>query len=84
MTSDHLFAALTAYITARHKTFAAWTAGITDDPGRRKQEHGRPAAWFCLPASSEGDARSVERQLLSLGLKGGIGGPSNGHYVYVF
>lgn len=62
----------------------AWTVGITDNPGRRKQEHGRPPRWMAMHADSEATARSVERHLLGLGMKGGMGGPTGGRYVYIF
>ena len=58
--------------------------GLTDDPDRRKGEHGNPADWKVEPIfQSEIEARKwerdklklgYERRKLKLGYKGGPGG----------
>jgi hypothetical protein len=48
--------------------------GLTDDPARRKREHGDPADWSQGHFSSEIQARAWERQLLASGAQGWPGG----------
>lgn len=55
----------------------AWYVGLTDDPARRKQEHGNPSDWQQTTFSSEKDARAWESQYVGkpgyLGDTGGAG-----------
>jgi len=49
--------------------------GLTDDPSRRKGEHGNPSDWSQQYFSSEKEARAWEKRMISLpGYKGGTGG----------
>jgi hypothetical protein len=48
--------------------------GLTDDPARRKAEHGHPADWAQRQFTSEREARNWEQQLLAAGARGGPGG----------
>ena len=61
-----------------------WTIGVTDDPERRYQEHGKPKHWLCWEADTEEQARAVESFLIEKGMKGGTGGPGSAGYVYIF
>jgi len=65
-----------------------WTIGITDDPVRRKAEHDGQGNdtkhWKDWKADTETIARSVEKQFLDKGMKGGTGGGEHPTYVYVF
>ncbi len=64
--------------------YAAWTIGITDDPSRRRAEHGNPASWRSWQAESELTARRVERECRDKGMRGSPGGGSASIYVYIF
>jgi hypothetical protein len=54
----------------------AWYVGLTDDPGRRKAEHGNPPDWQQTTFNfSESQARVWEAQYVGKpGYKGGPGG----------
>lgn len=64
--------------------YGAWTAGITSDPDRRRGEHGNPQYWFVRKASSEAQARAIEKHLLQMGMKGDVGGGFYPTYIYIF
>ena len=64
--------------------YEAWTIGITDDPGRRKAEHGNPVGWRSWQADSGLTARQVERGFRDKGMKGSPGGGTTPTYVYIF
>lgn len=64
--------------------YSAWTIGITDDPGRRKTEHGNPKYWHQWRADTETIARNVEKYFLDKGMKGAPGGGDDLNYVYIF
>jgi len=50
-------------------------AGLTDDPQRRKTEHGNPADFRVVRQfSSEQEARAWEKQMLAQGYAGDTGG----------
>ena len=54
-----------------------WYVGLTDDPERRRTEHGNPADWrqTDTPFNSESEARAWERNYTSQpGYQGGPGG----------
>lgn len=68
----------------RKGDYSIWTIGITDDPDRRKQEHGNPGAWRHWRADTETIARNVEKYFLEKGMKGAPGGGENPNYVYIF
>lgn len=57
--------------------------GLTDDPERRRSEHGNPSDWYQTGRfSSEEQARDWERSYLSQsGYRGGTGG-AGWHYGY--
>jgi hypothetical protein len=57
--------------------------GLTDDPLRRKSEHGDPTDWAQRSFTSESEARNWERQMLAAGYKGGSGG-QGWHYGYTY
>ena len=64
--------------------YSVWTIGVTDDPARRKTEHGNPKCWHHWDANTETDARNVERYFLDLGMKGAPGGLGRADYVFIF
>ena len=66
------------------KDYSIWTIGVTDDPTRRKAEHGSPKYWMQWNADSETAARNVEKYFLGKGMKGGTGGSGKADYVYIF
>ena len=49
-------------------------AGLTDNPTRRKGEHGNPSDWSQRSFTKESEARDWERRMLAAGYKGGPGG----------
>jgi len=58
--------------------------GLTDDPDRRKQEHGNPSDWYQTQRfTSEKAARDWEKQKLDNGYLGDTGG-AGWHYGYTF
>jgi hypothetical protein len=57
--------------------------GLTDDPERRRQEHGNPADWKQLTFDSEAAARLWEETLLNGGYRGGTGG-AGWRYGYTY
>ncbi len=65
-------------------TYSAWTIGVTDDPVRRKGEHGNPQYWHQWDADTETAARNVEKYFLDKGMKGGGGGLGRADFVYIF
>lgn len=64
--------------------YPAWTIGVTDDPARRRREHGNPSMWYQWDADTETVARNVESYFLAKGMEGGGGGPGRADYVYLF
>lgn len=64
--------------------YSVWTIGITDNPDRRKGEHGNPKDWKQWKADTEDIARAVEKHFLDKGMKGGGGGGESPNYVYIF
>ncbi len=64
--------------------YSAWTIGITNDPKRRRTEHGNPSPWYSWKANSESIAREVETYFQDKGMKGGGGGGDKPTYVYIF
>lgn len=70
--------------SAQRKDYSIWTIGITDDPNRRRTEHGNPQYWMEWKADSEEIARSVEKYFLNKGMKGGGGGGDHPNWVYIF
>ena len=63
---------------------SAWTIGVTDDPERRRREHGNPSVWYQWNADSERVARNVEAYFVDKGMKGDTGGGGSADYVYIF
>ena len=49
-------------------------AGLTDDPARRKAEHGNPPDWSQQSFNTEQEARDWEKMMLDRGYQGGTGG----------
>jgi len=58
-------------------------AGLTDNPERRKREHGNPSDWWQRTFSNEREARDWEKGMLARGYSGGTGG-DGWHYGYTF
>ncbi|GAG22488.1 unnamed protein product [marine sediment metagenome] len=58
--------------------------GLTDDPKRREQEHGNPRDFRVVhDFNSEKEARQWEKQMLTQGYKGDVGGAGWRHgYTY--
>lgn len=77
-------AEIKAAIEGKVTTYSLWTIGVTDDPVRRKAEHGNPQYWAQWKADSETAARNVEKHFLDKGMKGGGGGGGTADYVYIF
>jgi hypothetical protein len=48
--------------------------GLTDDPARRRAEHGYPADWRQRQFTTEPEARNWEQQMLAASYQGGCGG----------
>lgn len=48
--------------------------GLTDDPKKRREEHGNPVDWQQRSFSTESEARAWEKAMLASGYKGGPGG----------
>lgn len=70
--------------STKSEKYSIWTIGITDDPDRRKSEHGNPKYWMQWNADSETIARNVEKYFLNKGMKGAGGGGGTADYVYIF
>lgn len=64
--------------------YSVWTIGVTDDPDRRRGEHGNPNVWYHWDADSEQVARNVEAYFIDKGMKGATGGGGRADYVYIF
>ncbi len=62
----------------------SWYIGITEDPDRRRQEHGNPLGWYLWHADSERTARQVEKHFLALGMQGDTGGGLSPDWVYIY
>lgn len=74
-------------MSAEKKDYSIWTIGVTDDPDRRKEEHGQEHSvkyWVQWRSDSETAARNVEEYFLDKGMKGGTGGGGTADYVYIF
>ena len=63
--------------------YAAWTVGITDDPGRSRAEHDNPVGWRSWRADSEPPTRRVEQAFRDQGMKESPAGGSASIYVYI-
>jgi len=64
--------------------YPSWTIGITEDPERRKRQHGNPARWHQWYAVLETSARNIEKYFLAKGMKGEVGGGLSPTWVYIF
>ncbi|MFH1224853.1 MAG: hypothetical protein V1676_03540 [Candidatus Diapherotrites archaeon] len=74
-------------MAAESKNYSIWTVGITNNPGRRKNEHESEKNvrhWNDWKADSENEARDIEKYFLAKGMKGEAGGGENPTYVYIF
>ncbi len=76
--------AIIAAIEAKVTSYGMWTIGVTDNPDRRRREHGNPSVWYQWDADSQQAARNVEAYFLDKGMKGGTGGVGRADYVYIF
>ena len=66
-----------------------WYVAVTSDPEARLfRQHGvnkSDGAWIYADASSDREARQIERYLLSRGAKGGLGGgDTSANYIYAY
>ncbi len=77
-------ASIKAEIEIIVRVYSAWTIGVTDDPQRRRREHGNPNVWHDWDADTEQAARNVEAYFLAKAMKGGGGGLGSADYVYIF
>ena len=64
--------------------YSIWIIGVTDDPTRRRTQHGNPQDWHQWDADTEQIARDVEAYFIAKKMKGGTGGPGRADYVYIF
>ncbi len=71
-------------IEGRVNYYPVWTIGVTDNPDRRREEHGNPSTWYQWNADCEQVARNVEAYFIEEGMKGGTGGGGGADYVYIF
>ena len=70
--------------TVGSTAYSSWYIGITDEPQRRKDEHGNPTKWRHWKADNEQIARDIERYFLKMGMTGDTGGGNNPSYVYIY
>ena len=68
--------------TATLRSF--WTLGVTNEPARRRIEHGSPRTWYQWKADTETTARNVERYFITKGMQAAPSSPGRANYVYVF
>ncbi len=64
--------------------YYVWTIGVTDNPTRRRSEHGNPTTWHHWDADTEQAARNVEAYFIAKGMQGATGGGGRADYVYIF
>ncbi len=58
--------------------------GLTDEPDRRRQEHGNPSDWYQKIFNNEYEARIWEKEMLAKpGYTGGPGG-EGWRYGYIY
>ena len=81
MTEQEIKAKIEGYVSSN---YSIWTIGVTDNPERRKGEHGNPQYWHQWDAATEAIARRIETYFIDKGCKGGGGGLGNANYVYIF
>ena len=91
MATSKLIAEIKDYIGKNGGMLAGygWYVGITSDPDRRlfrdHQVDKQNGPWIHGAAASNAEARSIERQLMALGCKGGSGGgDAESVYVYAY
>jgi hypothetical protein len=77
-----------SHIQKHQPSYPHWYAGIATDPCQRLfSDHNvskNERTWIFRNADSENGARTVEKQLLQRGCKGGTGGGATPHYVYAY
>jgi hypothetical protein len=64
--------------------YRRWTIGVTDEPGRRRLQHGNPRTWYYWNANTENVARRIEAYFINRGMKGATGGRGYANYIYIF
>ena len=73
-----------AAITKIVGRYSAWTIGVTDNPTRRRSQHGNPSTWHHWNAATEQTARRIEAFFIAKGMQGATGGGGDADYVYIF
>ena len=68
----------------RNARYEDWTIGVTDDPSRRRAEHGHPWFWRQWEADTETVARAIERLFLGRGMREAAGRSGGAGFVYIF
>jgi hypothetical protein len=58
--------------------------GLTDDPNRRRQDHGNPYDWWECSFTSEDEARAWEKDMLSNPDHTGIPGGEGWRFGYIY
>lgn len=81
MTEQEIKAKIEGHINGN---YPSWTIGVTDNPDRRKQQHNNPPDWHYWNASTEDEARRIEKYFVDKGCKGSGGGGGTADYVYIF
>lgn len=61
-----------------------WYIGITNDPERRRGEHGDPPTWRVWNVGRKIYANEIEEYFTDRDMKGGRGGSENPTHVYIY
>ena len=88
MNAEQIIGQIESIVASSGGFYRSWVVGVTDDPGRREEEHRKSGRytlrWRQWDANSEHDAREVEAHFISQGMQGGTGGSGSADYVYIF
>ncbi len=64
--------------------YKEWYIGITNDPDRRKGEHGDPHTWRVWNVGRKIYADEIEKYFTDRYMEGGRGGSENPTHVYIY
>ena len=64
--------------------YKEWRIGITNDPGRRKGEHGDPPTWRVWHVKRKVYAYEIEKYFTDRDMEGDSGGSENPTHVYIY